>query len=222
MRGSAPGDEDNTAPALDGSANATRAAPLFDIPRLHDGDKERLRERERQMALALASAELAGEAAKPRIDVRAEMKVMANTKGGGAYVPPHRMRALMEGAEEEDKAGADYQRLVWEALRKSINGLVNKVNTSNIKMLVPEVSTYLPRLLWYDAELQQLTLTSPFFPPVVCGKPHSRTRTVCAVSDEGASILAAIHAYLCVAGRHRQHQAASSGRTAARSIDFSV
>lgn len=93
------------------------------------------------MGLAMASAELEGKdlVPKPRLDLRAEMKVMVNTRGGGAYVPPHRMRAMMEGAEEEDRAGAEYQRLVWEALRKSINGLINKVNISNIKMLVPEV-----------------------------------------------------------------------------------
>ena len=29
--------------------------------------------------------------------------------------------------------------MAWEALKKSINGLVNKVNTSNIKMIVPEL-----------------------------------------------------------------------------------
>lgn len=92
------------------------------------------------MNLALAASELAGDKPKAVIDLRAEMKKMVNTKGGGAYVPPHRMRAMMEGAEEEDRAGTEFQRLVWEALRKSINGLINKVNISNIKMLVPEVS----------------------------------------------------------------------------------
>lgn len=32
-----------------------------------------------------------------------------------------------------------YQRMTWDALRKSINGLVNKVNASNIKHILPEV-----------------------------------------------------------------------------------
>jgi hypothetical protein len=30
-------------------------------------------------------------------------------------------------AELDDKAGAQAQRLAWEALKKSINGLINKV-----------------------------------------------------------------------------------------------
>ncbi|KAM3335133.1 hypothetical protein ACQJBY_024882 [Aegilops geniculata] len=39
----------------------------------------------------------------------------------------------------EDKASPEYQRLTWDALKKSINGLVNKVNATNIKNLVPEL-----------------------------------------------------------------------------------
>ena len=32
-----------------------------------------------------------------------------------------------------------YQRLSWEALKKSINGLINKVNVSNIKDICKEL-----------------------------------------------------------------------------------
>jgi pre-mRNA-splicing factor CWC22 len=39
----------------------------------------------------------------------------------------------------EDKSSPEYQRLTWDALKKSINGLVNKVNASNIKNIVPEL-----------------------------------------------------------------------------------
>jgi pre-mRNA-splicing factor CWC22 len=42
-------------------------------------------------------------------------------------------------AEVEDKESVAYQRMTWEALRKSINGLVNKINTANIKHILPEV-----------------------------------------------------------------------------------
>ncbi|CAJ1430558.1 unnamed protein product [Effrenium voratum] len=41
--------------------------------------------------------------------------------------------------EIEDKTSAEYQRQTWEALRKSINGLVNKVNVGNIKNIVEEL-----------------------------------------------------------------------------------
>ncbi|GAA5968130.1 hypothetical protein JCM11641_003742 [Rhodosporidiobolus odoratus] len=109
------------------------------IPRLPDNDPARRRERERQMALSLAGQE--GEAApvKPKVDALAEMKTLAKTRGGGAYIPPHRLRAMMAEQEAESKDSEDYQRLTWEALRKSINGLINKVNTANIKLIIPEL-----------------------------------------------------------------------------------
>ena len=34
---------------------------------------------------------------------------------------------------------AQYQRLRWDALRKSINGLINKVNVANLKDVLPEI-----------------------------------------------------------------------------------
>ncbi|XP_042450715.1 pre-mRNA-splicing factor CWC22 homolog [Zingiber officinale] len=56
---------------------------------------------------------------------------------GGIYIPPHRMAQLMR--EVQDKSSEAYQRLSWDALRKSINGLVNKVNATNIKNIIPEL-----------------------------------------------------------------------------------
>ncbi len=47
------------------------------------------------------------------------------TRTGGAYIPPARLRMMQEGIT--DKASVAYQRIAWEALKKSINGLVNKV-----------------------------------------------------------------------------------------------
>ncbi|KAI9128633.1 hypothetical protein K1719_000116 [Acacia pycnantha] len=41
--------------------------------------------------------------------------------------------------EVQDKSSVEYQRLTWDALRKSINGLVNKVNAANIKNIIPEL-----------------------------------------------------------------------------------
>ena len=38
-----------------------------------------------------------------------------------------------------DKKSAEFQRMAWEALKKSIQGLINKTNTANIKMIVPEL-----------------------------------------------------------------------------------
>jgi pre-mRNA-splicing factor CWC22 len=38
-----------------------------------------------------------------------------------------------------DKSTAEYQRMTWDALKKSINGLINKVNVSNISNILPEL-----------------------------------------------------------------------------------
>ena len=56
------------------------------------------------------------------------------TRTGGAYIPPARL--LMMQQSIQDKSSAAYQRLAWEALKKSINGLINKVNTSNIPVSI--------------------------------------------------------------------------------------
>ncbi|KAK2552304.1 Pre-mRNA-splicing factor CWC22-like protein [Acropora cervicornis] len=52
------------------------------------------------------------------------------TKTGGAYIPPARLKMMQESIEDKSS---------WEALKKSINGLVNKVNTSNIGNIVREL-----------------------------------------------------------------------------------
>lgn len=56
---------------------------------------------------------------------------------GGIYVPPFKLAKLMK--ECEDKSSEQYQRLTWDALRKSLNGIVNKVNASNIREMLPEL-----------------------------------------------------------------------------------
>jgi pre-mRNA-splicing factor CWC22 len=58
-------------------------------------------------------------------------------RSGGVYVPPFKLAQMMR--DVKDKSSAQYQRMTWDALRKSINGLVNKVNSSNIKNILPEL-----------------------------------------------------------------------------------
>ncbi|XP_065174832.1 pre-mRNA-splicing factor CWC22 homolog [Sycon ciliatum] len=55
----------------------------------------------------------------------------------GAYMPPAKLKMMQE--QMEDKTSEQYQRLTWEALKKSINGLINKVNVSNIASIAREV-----------------------------------------------------------------------------------
>ncbi len=50
---------------------------------------------------------------------------MVKGRTGGVYVPPFKLAQMKR--DVEDKASEEYQRMTWEALRKSINGFVNKV-----------------------------------------------------------------------------------------------
>lgn len=48
---------------------------------------------------------------------------------GGVYIPPFKLAMMQKEMEaKKDTAGAEFQRMTWEALRKSINGLINKVS----------------------------------------------------------------------------------------------
>ncbi|KAL4575159.1 hypothetical protein LXL04_022001 [Taraxacum kok-saghyz] len=58
-------------------------------------------------------------------------------KSGGVYIPP--LKSARKINEFQDKSSIEYQRITWDALRKSINGLVNKVNAANIKNIIPEL-----------------------------------------------------------------------------------
>lgn len=63
------------------------------------------------------------------------------TRSGGPYVPPRKL-LLETGSEQRRLPEPDsesYQRLNWEALKRSINGLINKVNSTNIRAIVREL-----------------------------------------------------------------------------------
>ncbi|RHZ66325.1 pre-mRNA-splicing factor cwc22 [Aspergillus thermomutatus] len=111
-----------------------------DAPRI---DPERAVERERQLAERLRQHERQEAARKPMTEeekqaaAKAEYEKLLNMRSGGTYIPPARLRALQ--AQITDKTSKEYQRMAWEALKKSINGLINKVNVSNIKFIVPEL-----------------------------------------------------------------------------------
>lgn len=56
---------------------------------------------------------------------------------GGLYMPPAKLRLLQ--ASLTDKSSAEYQRIAWEALKKTLNGRVNKVNISNLPLIIREL-----------------------------------------------------------------------------------
>ncbi|KAK1768619.1 hypothetical protein QBC33DRAFT_489990 [Phialemonium atrogriseum] len=68
---------------------------------------------------------------------KAEYEKLLTMRSGGTYIPPARLRALQ--AQITDKTSKEYQRMAWDALKKSINGLINKINVANIKAIVPEL-----------------------------------------------------------------------------------
>nr|GMD66321.1 pre-mRNA-splicing factor CWC22 homolog [Ipomoea batatas] len=45
-------------------------------------------------------------------------------RSGGVYIPPFKLARMIK--EIQDKSSFEYQRMTWDSLRKSINGLVNK------------------------------------------------------------------------------------------------
>ena len=71
--------------------------------------------------------------------LRSTLAQLSATKAGGAYIPPARLKALMAEAAAADPGSIEYQRMSWDALKKSITGLVNKVAADNIKSIVPEL-----------------------------------------------------------------------------------
>ncbi|KAJ8591866.1 MIF4G-domain-containing protein [Rhizopogon salebrosus TDB-379] len=116
-----------------------------DLPRISDVDPIRRAERERQLAANIAAMELE-RASKPKeqsgaqdqAEKQAEFAKLLGSRSGGVYMPPARLRALQEAASS-DKSSAEYQRLSWDALRKSLTGIVNRVNIANIKQIIPEI-----------------------------------------------------------------------------------
>lgn len=58
---------------------------------------------------------------------------------GGKYIPPAKLRALKQQQQQDansDSASIENQKEEWLQLKKKINGLVNKVSSSNIQSIV--------------------------------------------------------------------------------------
>jgi pre-mRNA-splicing factor CWC22 len=111
----------STSPQHSPPRRPRRTYPLTSLPEV---DPQRAIERERQLQDRLAAQEKEKEEKKP-FDPKEEYERLLNARSGGVYVPPARLRALQ--AQFTDKNSKEYQRMAWEALKKSINGLINKV-----------------------------------------------------------------------------------------------
>nr|CAH7717687.1 unnamed protein product [Callosobruchus chinensis] len=114
----------------------TREQPLG--PRYYDGvAQEKDRDSDKEHPEATEKTEGAAED-KAVIKPRERKTVdMLTSRTGGAYIPPAKLRMMQENIT--DKSSAAYQRIAWEALKKSIHGYINKVNTSNIGIIAREL-----------------------------------------------------------------------------------
>ncbi|CAK9214734.1 unnamed protein product [Sphagnum troendelagicum] len=120
----------------DGGGNRHRSEVEKDYARM-DQSKAKVQELEKgEPADGVMRSERLVESA---MGERAAEKPIEQAAGrsGGVYVPPFKLAQMMR--DVKDKSSAQYQRMTWDALRKSINGLVNKVNASNIKNILPEL-----------------------------------------------------------------------------------
>ena len=62
------------------------------------------------------------------------------TSKGGIYIPPYRMNQIISKIREKnDKNSEVYQHVMWDLLKKSLNGIINKVNISNIQNIIIEL-----------------------------------------------------------------------------------
>jgi len=135
------GSRKRSPPSRSPSPDRRRSPP--DGPSRERAEARPVDERERQLAERLRYHEKQEAARKPMTEeekqaaAKAEYEKLLNMRSGGTYIPPARLRALQ--AQITDKTSKEYQRMAWEALKKSINGLINKVNVSNIKHIVPEL-----------------------------------------------------------------------------------
>jgi hypothetical protein len=126
-----------------------RPPPRGDCPPGHGGnsgsrrgergasDTERPSKRQRGNADVPPEVVAAGDTAALPLASNAARKEAAPGRGG-VYIPPFRLKQMLAEAAQ-DRASEQFQRMMWEALRKSLNGVVNKVNAGNIKAILPEL-----------------------------------------------------------------------------------
>ncbi|KAL3529830.1 hypothetical protein ACH5RR_009152 [Cinchona calisaya] len=112
-----------------------------DRRRRDDGDDKGKKEEERRNRSKGEDRNLKEKKVDDAEKLNAEPKVVQKLenlgRSGGVYIPPFKLARMLR--EVQDRSSLEYQRMSWDALRKSINGLVNKVNATNIKNIIPEL-----------------------------------------------------------------------------------
>lgn len=196
----------------------SRLDPEIPLPRVHDVDPIRRRERERQLAAQQLGNDngdvenrvaVRSEADK-QFDAKAEFAKLLGTRAGGAYIPPSRLRA-MQAEAAKDKSSPEYQRMSWDALRKSINGLINKV-CDNHETPLGSFTNACP-LKGQRSKHQARCARA------VQRKPNQRTWSLCEINHESSGILSAIHPDLCGSDCNCQYEIANGRRVGSGEVD---
>lgn len=124
--------------AISPSRSLSRSRSRSQSPRAPKVVSNRQEESSRALAASKEEESLKRTEAKGE-ELRQQLAKLSNTRGGGAYIPPARLKALMAEAAAANPGSVEFQRMSWDALKKSVTGLVNKVAAENIKFIVPEL-----------------------------------------------------------------------------------
>ena len=81
---------------------------------------------------------------------------------GSRYIPPGRLKQMQQ--QITDKSSPEYQMLSWNALKRSINGIINKSNVANITSIVEEL--FSENLIRGRGLLAQSIMQAQAFSPV--------------------------------------------------------
>ena len=76
---------------------------------------------------------------KEKAKEKEEVKESKSNVTSGVYLPPFKRQQELERLKNAQKTSTEYQKFTWEELKKSINGIVNKVNVSNISNIILEL-----------------------------------------------------------------------------------
>lgn len=106
-----------------------------------EAERERQRQRREETQKRDEAAALADTSSKQpttrKIGNESNEELLRKFRTGGVYIPPFKIAQMQK--QIKDRNSKEYQRLMWDALKKSLNGIINKVNVSNIREIVKEL-----------------------------------------------------------------------------------
>jgi len=125
---------------------------------------------------------------------------------GGVYIPPHKLRAMQKNLS--DRSSAQFQRMSWDALRKSINGLINKVCCC-LALQWNAAGRMLRDVFW---NVGYRGKHHAHRPGAVSRESHSWSRLTLPLDSQSANDVAQFHARIRGVGRNYQYQDARGWR----------